>query len=92
MTVKPIPRLKPPRSLSTIANEILDDIKAGGWPSPSRGHAMPYLKAMVSLSSIHDHYYLDSGKTIVRYFLSNSATWRGETARRIKLELKGMLL
>jgi len=28
---------------------------------------------------------------IVRYFLSNATTWRGETARRIKAELKQML-
>jgi hypothetical protein len=91
-TAKPIPRINPPRSLSTIANEILDDIKAGNWAAPSRAHAMPYLKAMVSLSSLDDCYYLDSGRSIVRYFLSNASTWRGPTAQRIKLELKGMLL
>jgi len=27
----------------------------------------------------------------VRYFLSNATTWRGDTARRIKAELKEML-
>ena len=89
---KPIPRINPPRSLATIANEIFADIEAGNWTAPSQAHAMPYLKAMCSLKSIHDRYYLDSGKSIVRYFLANASTWRGETARRIKLELKGMLL
>ena len=28
---------------------------------------------------------------IVRYFLSNATTWRGEDARRIKAELKALL-
>ena len=34
--------------------------------------------------------YLDSAKSIVLYFLANANTWRGETARRIKAELKSM--
>lgn len=89
---KPIPRINPPRKLSTIANEIFADIEAGVWAKQSAHYAMPYLKAMTSLSSVKDRYYLDSGERIVRYFLANASTWRGETARRIKLELKGMLL
>jgi len=34
---------------------------------------------------------MDSGDSIVRYFLSNASTWRGETARRVKKELNAML-
>jgi hypothetical protein len=34
---------------------------------------------------------MDSGRSIVAYFLSNASTWRGETAKRIKLELNKML-
>lgn len=91
-TTKPTPRINPPRKLCVIAAEIQADILAGNWRAESRYHARPYLEALHHLDSIHDRYYLDSGKSIVRYFLANASTWRGETARRIKLELKGMLL
>ena len=73
------------RSLSTIAREIRAD-----WKKPYFG-AVPYLDAMLSLDSIDDEYYYDSAETIVIYFLSNAATYRGETAKRIKLELKSIL-
>jgi len=73
------------RSLSTIAREIRSD-----WKKPYFG-AVPYLDAMLSLNSIDDEYYYDSGKSIVAYFLANAATYRGETAKRIKLELKAIL-
>jgi hypothetical protein len=43
------------------------------------------------LDSINDSYYLDSAKSIVAYFLSNAATWRGDKAREIKLELKKII-
>jgi hypothetical protein len=73
------------RSLSTIAREIRAD-----WKKPYFG-AVPYLGAMLSLDSIDDEYYYDSAETIVLYFLANAATYRGETAKRIKLELKSIL-
>jgi hypothetical protein len=73
------------RSLSSIAREIRAD-----WKKPYFG-AVPYLDAMLSLDSIDDEYYYDSAETIVIYFLANSATYRGETAKRIKLELKSIL-
>lgn len=60
------------------------------WPKVYFG-AVPYLDAMASLSSITDMFGYDSADSIVRYFLSNASTWRGEDARRIKAELKGML-
>ena len=53
--------------------------------------ARPYLEAMASLDKITDSYGYDSADSIVRYFLSNASTWRGDTARWIKAELKGML-
>jgi hypothetical protein len=34
---------------------------------------------------------MDTGKSIVLYFLSNAGTWRGETAKRVKAELKKMV-
>ena len=73
------------RSLSTIAREIRSD-----WKKPYFG-AVPYLDAMLSLDSIDDEYYYDSGRSIVIYFLANASTYRGETAKRIKLELKSIL-
>ena len=73
------------RSLSSIALEIRSD-----WEKPYFG-AVPYLEAMDSLDQITDQYYADDAESVVRYFLGNSTTWRGETARRIKAELKEIL-
>jgi hypothetical protein len=46
---------------------------------------------MRELSDIKDTYYCDSGESVVRYFLANASTWRGDVARRVKAELKSML-
>ena len=70
------------RDLSTIALEIRMD-----WKKVNFG-AVPYLDAMSCLTSITDNYGCDSAEMIVAYFLSNATTWKGETARRIKAELK----
>jgi hypothetical protein len=72
------------RPLYLIANEIRKD-----WQKIYFG-AIPYLDAMATLDSIEEDYIFESGKSIVLYFLSNATTWRGETARRIKAELKAM--
>lgn len=73
------------RPLYEIAKEIRKT-----WAKVYFG-AVPYLDAMRSLDKITDSYGQDSGKYIVLYFLSNAATWRGEDAKRIKAELKGMV-
>lgn len=73
------------RPLSAIAAEI-----QGDWTKPYFG-AVPYLSAMAELDSVEGDYYADSAASIVRYFLANAGTWRGETARRVKAELKAML-
>lgn len=73
------------RSIASIAREIERD-----WKKPYYG-AVPYLRAMRSLNSIDDHYGLDSASEVVNYFLANATSWRGETARRIKAELKSMM-
>jgi len=72
------------RSLSTIAKDIRTD-----WKKPYFG-AVPYLDAMRDLNDINDKYGFDSGRSIVQYFLANAGTWRGETAKRIKAELKAL--
>ena len=72
------------RPLYEIASEIRKDWK------PVYFGAVPYLEAMQTLTSIEDNYMFDSAKSVVIYFLSNATTWRGETARRVKTELKKM--
>lgn len=73
------------RPLYDIANEIRKD-----WKKVYFG-AVPYLQAMAQLESVNDDYGMDSGKSVVNYFLSNASTWRGDTARRVKKELKDMV-
>jgi hypothetical protein len=73
------------RPLYQIAREIKAD-----WSKVNFG-AVPYLEAMGTMTSIEENYYYDSGDSVVRYFLANANTWRGEKAREIKAELKAML-
>ena len=73
------------RLIKDIAREIRAD-----WKKVYFG-AEPYLKAMESINSIEDNYYFDTAESIVVYFLANATTWRGETAKRIKAELRSML-
>ena len=73
------------RPLYEIAREIRAD-----WKTPYFG-AEPYIIAMSMLRSVDDSDGMDSGKSIVNYFLANAGTWRGEVARRIKSELKTMV-
>ena len=77
------------RPLSEIAKEIRKDWNATAKNGIYFG-AVPYLDAMSTLNSIEDNYMFDSAKSIVIYFLSNATTWRGETAKRVKAELKAM--
>lgn len=72
------------RALSDIAREISAD-----WKKPYFG-AVPYLDAMRGLNTMQDKFYNDDAKSVVLYFLSNASAWRGETARRVKSELKTM--
>lgn len=74
------------RSISQIAREIRRD-----WGVKVHYSAKPYLDAMMALDGIGDAYGLDSGRSVVSYFLGNAGTYRGETARRVKAELKLML-
>ena len=79
-----MPTSNSPRPLYQIAKEIRQD-----WKNVYFG-AVPYLQAMSTLDSINDNYMMDSAKSVVLYFLSNAGTWKGETAKRIKTELKQM--
>lgn len=64
------------------------------WGAQGKGvnyAAAPYLDAMLDIENITDQYGFDNGKNIVRYFLSNAGSYRGETAKAIKAELKRRL-
>jgi hypothetical protein len=73
------------RHLHTIADEIRADWKKVNYA------AKPYLNAMSEMEDVSDPYGMSSGESVVRYFLSNASAWRGDTARRIKNELKEMI-
>ena len=73
------------RTLREIAREIRLN-----WARVNYA-AEPYLQAMSSLESVSDRYYFDTGRDIVLRFLSNASSWRGESARRIKAELRAMI-
>lgn len=72
-------------TISQIANKIEKDWKNVHYT------AKPYLDAMKTLNSIKDNYYLDSGSSIIAYFLSNANSWKGEVARDVKKELNRRL-
>ena len=69
--------------------EIAAEIKAD-WTNVYFG-AVPYLQAMGMVSSVNDWFGNDTAKDVVIYFLSNAKTWRGDTAKRVKAELKAMI-
>jgi len=79
------------RKIYEIAAEIQADFKKSNDWRNKYCYAIPYLAAMKELSTIDDNYLYDSADSVIRYFLSNVSNWRGETARRIKKELKDMV-
>lgn len=74
------------RELFQIAQEIKAD-----WGAKVYFGAVPYLDAMTQLRTIDDMYINDTADSVVRYFLSNARSWRGEVAKRVKKELNEML-
>jgi hypothetical protein len=72
------------RPIYVIAAEIRRDWKKINYA------AKPYLEAMACLNNINSTYVAEDAKSIILYFLSNASTWRGDTAKRIKAELKEM--
>ena len=78
--------MKTTRTLHAIAKEISND-----WGSKVNYGAKPYLMEMHHISDIDDSVGCENGRTMVLYFLSNASSWRGETAKRVKLELKSMV-
>lgn len=74
-----------PNQISAIARMIRQD-----WKNVYFG-ARPYLQAMSAINTINDMYGEDSADSIIRYFLGNAGTWKGETARAVKTKLKRLL-
>ena len=74
------------RELCVIAYEIKKD-----WGTKVNFGAEPYLEAMLYLRTIDDMYYDDTADSVVRYFLSNARSWRGEVAKRVKKELNEII-
>jgi hypothetical protein len=72
------------RHIYEIAAEI-----SGDWKNVNYA-AKPYLQAMFQLGGITENYGYDSARSVVLYFLSNAQSWRGETAKRVKKELKAL--
>jgi hypothetical protein len=70
-------------------NEIAADIQAK-W-RPVNYAARPYLDAMFSLRTPEDMYGLDSGRSILAYFLSNAAQFKGPDAKVLKNEIRACL-
>lgn len=79
------------RTVAEIAFEIRNDYAARG--KPVYYAAKPYVDAMreIHSSSLSGQYFEDPYDNVIRYALSNLSTWRGETATRIKAELRGAL-
>lgn len=74
-----------PRPIYEIARDIRRE-----WLHISP-HARPYLDAMLTLSKVTDRYICESADDIVRRFLCNASSFRGEGARTLKQELKNLI-
>jgi hypothetical protein len=46
---------------------------------------------MDSINDTVPPFHSEDGRTMVLYFLSNARSWRGDTAKAIKAELRGLL-
>jgi hypothetical protein len=74
-----------PRPLSEITREIRKDWRPMYRPAEAHFEAFEYA------NDVNEMYGCDSVKSEILYFLGNAQTWKGETARRIKLELKALV-
>ena len=76
------------QDLTTLSISQLASIVSQDWGNKVNYAARPYLDAMFSIGDIKDTYGYDTGVSVVLYFLCNANTWRGETAKAVKAELK----
>ena len=80
-----ITKIENNENIAEIANFIKND-----WKNISQ-HALVYLEPMTTLSNINQNYFEDDGKSIVRYFLANARSYRGENAKIVKKQLNKLL-
>lgn len=77
--------------LKTFDDVALVQLIRADWTNVYFG-AVPYLDALEDLAysgkGIGAAYYADAPGSVPLYFLSNAASWKGETARAVKAELK----
>ena len=79
------------RPLYEIAGDIRKDWQAQRADGKVPPYADAYLRPMETLTSIKQNYMYDSAESVVRYFLSNANTYKGERARELKGELRKIL-
>lgn len=77
------------RSLSDIALDIQRDYRSKG--KAVYYAAAPYVDAMRVLDTLDGYYMHESAERVVITALINLGTWRGDTAQRVKRELRVML-
>ena len=61
------------------------------WGAKVYFGAVPYLDALCTLQDKNSEYGCDSAESIVNYFLGNASTFRGDDAKRLKLELRNAI-
>jgi len=83
--LRPLEEVLPELTLAEIAQVITNE-----W-QPVWFGAVPYLRAMFELQDMSSMYMNDRADTVVLYFLSNAKTWKGDTARAVKAELRRRL-
>ena len=76
--------MKEHRLLHVIARDIRKD-----WKKVSV-HAEPYLSALSRANKVTDRYIIGDHYSTICGLLANLSTYRGETARAIKIELKAI--
>lgn len=86
------------RPIYIIVAEMVNDMKkicrSGKRPTDWKekfAYAVPYVHALMNCSKPTDMYGMDSARNLIPYLLGNLSTYRGETAKRLKAELKAML-
>lgn len=86
--ITPAPLTRP---LAAIAAEIRADYEKKGQPVYFA--AKPYVDAMIYMptTDLGSRFYDDDAEGIVIRLLGNLSTWRGETATRVRNELKAGL-
>lgn len=78
-------------TLPQLCKEIRKDWRKSDGSSAMYFGAVPYFKAMETMSNINDNFGMDSGKMVINYFLANASTWRGSVAKQVKFDLNIMV-